>query len=138
MTSAPEAFLQPTDTFSHRHIGPDETEVAAMLAELRLASLDELIDETIPAQIRVRRPLKIGPARAERELGLELRALARENRPLRSLIGQGYHGTIVPGGDPAQRAREPGLVHAVHALPGRDLAGPPRGAARTSRRWSST
>ena len=68
-----------------------------MLGELRLASLDELIDETIPAQIRVRRPLKLGPGRAERELALELRALARENRLLRSLIGQGYHGTIVPG-----------------------------------------
>ena len=41
---------------------------------------------------------------------------------LKSCIGQGYHGTHTPGRHPAQRAREPGLVHRLHALPGRDLA----------------
>jgi glycine dehydrogenase len=97
VTSAADAYLEPTDTFPRRHIGPDEREIGVMLAELGLASLEELIEETIPAQIRLRRPLELGAARGERELGLELSALARKNRPLRSFIGQGYHGTVVPG-----------------------------------------
>ena len=47
-----------------------------------------------------------------------------------SMIGLGYYATITPAGDPPQRAREPGLVHRLHAVPAGDLAGPPRGAAQ--------
>ena len=46
------------------------------------------------------------------------------------MIGLGYHGTITPGGDPAQRAGGPELVHRLHAVPARDLPGPARGAAQ--------
>ena len=52
------------------------------------------------------------------------------NEVWRNYIGMGYYGTHTPRGDPAQRAREPGLVHRLHAVPGRDLAGPARGAAQ--------
>ena len=55
--------------------------------------------------------------------------MADENQVFRSCIGQGYSDVIVPPVDSAQHPREPGLVHPVHALPGRDLPGTPRSAA---------
>ncbi|MGH7177792.1 MAG: hypothetical protein ACREJC_10460, partial [Tepidisphaeraceae bacterium] len=42
------AILKPTDTFVHRHVGPDDAEVRAMLSTLGVGSLDELIDQTVP------------------------------------------------------------------------------------------
>ncbi len=56
---SPLARLAPTDTFVRRHVGPDEAEIAQMLGQLGLASLDELIDETVPAGIRLDRPLEL-------------------------------------------------------------------------------
>ncbi|MEO1007254.1 MAG: aminomethyl-transferring glycine dehydrogenase [Planctomycetota bacterium] len=88
--------LGPTDTFVHRHIGPDEAEVADMLGTLGYASLDALIEAAVPAQIRTNAPLDVGPARGEHELLAELRQLASKNEVRRSYIGMGYHGTIVP------------------------------------------
>ena len=54
----------------------------------------------------------------------------RRNRPAEPMIGLGYHGTVTPAGDPAQRARGPDLVHRLHAVPAGDLPGPARGAAQ--------
>jgi glycine dehydrogenase len=79
-----------------RHVGPDAAEVARMLETLGYGSLDELIDATIPASIRMRRPLMLGPERSEYELLNELRKLALKNQVLRSFIGMGYHDCIVP------------------------------------------
>ncbi|HYH82353.1 MAG TPA: aminomethyl-transferring glycine dehydrogenase, partial [Longimicrobium sp.] len=84
------------DTFVRRHIGPNGAEVAEMLETLGLGSLDELIDATVPAAIRLRRPLLLGPERSEYELLSELRKLAGKNKVFRSFIGMGYHDTIVP------------------------------------------
>ncbi|MCZ6597104.1 MAG: glycine dehydrogenase (aminomethyl-transferring), partial [Planctomycetota bacterium] len=91
--------LRPTDTFPRRHIGPDESEVRAMLDVLGFGSLDELVERTLPAAIRSQEPLpsfSAGEPRGEHEFLRELRSLARENRVFRSYIGLGYHGTIVP------------------------------------------
>jgi glycine dehydrogenase len=88
--------LTHTDTFVRRHIGPDAAEVETMLDALGYGSLDELIDATIPASIRMRRPLRLGPERSEYELLNELRRLASKNQVLRSFIGMGYHDCIVP------------------------------------------
>ena len=90
-------LLTPSDTFIHRHIGPSESDVRAMLDELGLASLDELIEQTIPASIHEREPLAVGPPRGEHELLQELRGIASKNQVLRSLLGMGYSDTIVPG-----------------------------------------
>ena len=92
--------LAPSDTFRHRHIGPSDAEIAEMLARIGCASLDELIDQTVPRAIRLEKPLSLAGL-SERELGerevLErLRALASRNRVLRSCIGMGYSDTIVP------------------------------------------
>ncbi|HYW10202.1 MAG TPA: hypothetical protein VE913_24770, partial [Longimicrobium sp.] len=85
-----------TDTFVRRHIGPDEGEVREMLDTLGYSSLDALIADTVPASIRLDRPLKLGPERSEYELLNELRAMVSENRVFRSFIGMGYHDCIVP------------------------------------------
>ena len=88
--------LAPTDTFVHRHIGPDEAEVAEMLGLLGYDSLDALIEAAVPSQIRTDAPLSVGPARGEHELLAELKRMASKNEVRRSYIGMGYHGTIVP------------------------------------------
>jgi glycine dehydrogenase len=88
--------LTHTDTFVRRHIGPNGAEVAEMLETLGYGSLDELIDATVPASIRLNRSLQLGPERSEYELLSELRKLAQKNKVFRSFIGMGYHDTIVP------------------------------------------
>jgi glycine dehydrogenase len=93
------SFLAPLDTFERRHNGPSEADVAAMLATLGVRSLDALIDETVPASIRLRGGLSrelLPDGRGERELLDELAAMAARNRVLRSYLGLGYHGTLVP------------------------------------------
>ncbi|HEX6751439.1 MAG TPA: hypothetical protein VF092_29375, partial [Longimicrobium sp.] len=88
--------LTHTDTFVRRHVGPDAAEVAQMLESLGYGSLDELIDATVPASIRLGRALELGPERSEYELLNELRKLAQRNKVFRSFIGMGYNDTIVP------------------------------------------
>jgi glycine dehydrogenase len=90
------SLLDPSDTFVHRHIGPDSAEVAGMLARLGYESLEALVDDTIPAAIRQQGSLQIGPARGEHELLGELRAIAQQNEVKRSLIGMGYYESITP------------------------------------------
>ena len=88
--------LAPSDTFAPRHLGPRSADVAAMLATLGLGSLAELADATVPARIRLTRPLELGPALTEHRLLEELHTLASDNHVLRSFIGQGYYDTITP------------------------------------------
>ena len=86
----------PGDAFARRHIGPTQDDVRAMLETVGCASLDDLIDSTIPADIRLRRPLSLPAARSEHELLAELAAIAGKNQIFRSLIGMGYHDCITP------------------------------------------
>jgi glycine dehydrogenase len=88
--------LPALDVFAPRHIGPGPDELRRMLAELGLPSLDALVDETVPASIRLRRPLALPPARGEEQALADLRALAAQNRVRRSFLGQGYHDTATP------------------------------------------
>ena len=90
------SLLNPSDTFIHRHIGPSDAEIQAMLDALGIASLDELADQTIPGDIHIQEDLDLGEARGEFELLEELRGIAGQNRLLRSLIGTGYYDCIVP------------------------------------------
>ncbi|MGA2188954.1 MAG: aminomethyl-transferring glycine dehydrogenase [Steroidobacteraceae bacterium] len=86
----------PAVDFARRHIGPAGADVAAMLAFLGLESLDELIGQTVPDSIRMTRPLEVGPALSESEVLAHLKALSDKNDIRTSLIGMGYHGTVVP------------------------------------------
>ena len=91
--------LAPSDTFARRHIGPGDSDVTAMLAELGYKSLDELTAATVPAGIRLAKPLQLGDRLplAENELLEELQTLSADNQVLRSFIGQGYYDCITPG-----------------------------------------
>ncbi|KAA3620560.1 MAG: glycine dehydrogenase (aminomethyl-transferring) [Proteobacteria bacterium] len=88
--------LEQHGDFVRRHIGPDADDVAAMLAELQLSSLDELVDLAVPASIRTERPLEIPGPRSERGTGTYLRRMRHRNRVFVSMIGAGYHGTVMP------------------------------------------
>lgn len=90
-------LLAPQDTFVRRHLGPNAQEVATMLATIGVGSLDELIDATVPAAIRLSRPLQLPGPRAESEVLAELRAMARKNQLYRSYLGMGYYDTLTPG-----------------------------------------
>ena len=91
-----EALLDASDTFVHRHIGPSDRDVSEMLSSLGYASLDQLVDATVPAAIRLDEPLRLGPPRGEHETLAELRLIAEKNDVYRSYIGLGYYDTIVP------------------------------------------
>ena len=85
----------PYDFANRRHIGPSPAEMALMLKAVGVASLDQLIDETVPAAIRQSVPLKWAPL-AEHELLARMREVADKNKVMTSLIGQGYYGTVTP------------------------------------------
>ena len=116
-----------TDEFVRRHIGPSADDVAVMLKAVGVPSIDDLLDETLPASIRSVEALGPPDAVPEHVALDRLRTLAKANATVTSLIGMGYTGTITPAGDRPQRAGEPGVVHGVHAVPARDQPGPPRG-----------
>src|SRR4051812_49165241 len=84
------------DSFAHRHIGPNRQARAEMLATLEFENLDELIDATVPKNIRLDRPLDLPEAKSESEALDELRALAKKNTIARSFIGAGYSDAITP------------------------------------------
>jgi len=86
----------PYDFANRRHIGPSADEMAEMLKVVGASSLDELIAQTIPPGIRQSEPLDFGRALTERGALDRVREIANKNRVLTSLIGQGYHGTIMP------------------------------------------
>ncbi|OJT19880.1 glycine dehydrogenase (aminomethyl-transferring) [Archangium sp. Cb G35] len=84
------------ESFSDRHIGPDEKELHGMLKAMGVGSLDELIDQTVPAAIRSKEPLKIAVANSEHDALAVLEAIASKNQLLRSFIGMGYYDTQTP------------------------------------------
>ena len=94
MTFTPVAY-DTYDFANRRHIGPSPSEMEAMLKAIGVASLDALIDETVPASIRQDRALN-WPALREHELLAKMREVAGKNRVMTSLIGQGYYGTVTP------------------------------------------
>ena len=82
--------------FVRRHIGPNASETAAMLAEIGRPSLAALADAAVPSAIRLTTPLTQPIAKAEYEALAELRSIAVQNQVFRSLIGMGYYDTITP------------------------------------------
>ena len=88
--------LDSGDGFASRHIGPSPDERDAMLEAIGAPSLDALIDEVVPASIRLTRPLNLPEAESEHLYLRRLARLARGNRTFRSYIGLGYHDTVTP------------------------------------------
>ncbi len=89
------AFAHP-DRFVSRHNGPRDEEIAGMTKTVGYDSLEALISATVPAEIRIKRPLQIGQARSEYEALADLKAIAHKNQVLRSYIGMGYSNCITP------------------------------------------
>jgi glycine dehydrogenase len=83
-------------SFSDRHIGPGKQETAEMLKSIGVNSIDELINQTIPSDIRLSEGLSIGEAVDETTYINNLRKLAAKNKMFRTYIGLGYYGTITP------------------------------------------
>jgi glycine dehydrogenase len=84
------------DVFVNRHIGPNAADTGKMLSTLGVSSLDQLVDETVPASIRRQSPLHLPPAVSEHELLRELAAIGAKNQIFRSFIGMGYHDCVTP------------------------------------------
>ena len=83
-------------SFQSRHIGPNAHARDQMLAAIGVASLDELIDQTIPPGIRLAAPLELPAAESEHEYLRRLRGIAGRNRVFRSYLGMGYSDCITP------------------------------------------
>jgi glycine dehydrogenase len=85
-----------THSFASRHIGVGEAEIEKMLRVLGVASLDDLIDKTVPQAIRLNRELDLPPALTEAEALTKLKAIADNNQVYRSFIGMGYSNCLTP------------------------------------------
>ena len=82
--------------FIQRHIGPSESEQRKMLADLGLSTIDELVREIVPDSILLRGDNNLPEPCSEQQALEELKEIAEHNIVRRSLIGQGYYGTITP------------------------------------------
>ena len=93
--------LHQTDFFEDRHHGGRRSELtdaalAQMLATIGLDSIEELIDQTVPAAIRLARPLNLPAPKSEMQFLTDFRKLAQQNKVFKSYIGTGYYDTITP------------------------------------------
>ncbi|HCI13005.1 MAG: glycine dehydrogenase (aminomethyl-transferring) [Gallionellales bacterium GWA2_60_142] len=85
-----------TDQFVTRHNGSNAADVQAMLKKISASTLDALIDQTVPAAIRLQQPLNLPEGMSEHDYLLHLRGIAAKNKLYKSYIGQGYYNTVLP------------------------------------------
>jgi glycine dehydrogenase len=85
-----------TNSFQLRHIGPSKKEQEKMLQTIKIDSLDQLINETVPDNIRLKSELDLAPAMSEYEYLAHIKELSEKNKVFKSYIGLGYHEAIVP------------------------------------------
>ena len=88
--------LEDHAAFAGRHVGPGDVDLGDMLDTVGAGSLDELVDQTVPASIRLAGPLALPAPLTEAEAIARLRQVASRNTVMTSLIGLGYHDTITP------------------------------------------
>ena len=109
--------------FIRRHIGPSEADVEQMLAELGCTSVDDLINKVVPADIVSERALELDAPRSERATSTYLRNLRHRNQVFVSMIGCGYHGTVMPPVIRRNAFEKPGLVYGIYPLSSRGQSG---------------
>ncbi len=85
-----------TDAFALRHLGPRESDLNHMLKTIGVATLDQLIYETIPDDIRLKNDLNLEAPMSEFEYLTHIQELGKKNKVFKSYIGLGYHPTIIP------------------------------------------
>ncbi|KAI3661172.1 hypothetical protein MP638_005609 [Amoeboaphelidium occidentale] len=96
LASLKKSIYEPLDSFEKRHLGSNESEVKAMLKQLKLSSMDELIAKTVPSSILVKQELKVGDGIPENEIIQRLKNMASRNLLYKSYIGMGYYDTLTP------------------------------------------
>ena len=96
MTAPSLSALEQHDEFIGRHIGPCAAEMSQMLAAIGAKSIEQLIDQTVPAAIRLPADLPLPAPKREHEALAELKAIASKNVIARSCIGMGYYDTLTP------------------------------------------
>ena len=84
------------DKFVSRHIGPRNNDIQEMLKVIGVPSLDILIDQTIPSNIRLDKPLNLPNGLTEREYYRKIMKLAKKNKVFNTYIGMGWYDTITP------------------------------------------
>ncbi|HRH49464.1 MAG TPA: aminomethyl-transferring glycine dehydrogenase [Panacibacter sp.] len=89
-------FEQQSAEFKKRHIGPNETDTQQMLQTIGVGSMAELISNTVPAAIRMQKPLNIPQAIGENEYLQLIKEMSTKNKVFKTYIGQGYYDTITP------------------------------------------
>jgi glycine dehydrogenase len=85
------------EQFKNRHIAPNAADTQEMLKTIGVKSIDELIDQTVPANIRLKQALRLPEALSEANYLSKLKQTASKNKVFKSYIGQGYYGVQVPG-----------------------------------------
>lgn len=85
-----------TNNFVDRHLGPRPEEVEQMLKKIGVSSMEQLIDETVPAAIRLQKPLDLPKGLNEYEYLQHIKALGAKNKIFKTFIGMGYYNTITP------------------------------------------
>ena len=85
-----------TDLLVNRHVGITETDEQLMLQKIGVKSIDELIDKTIPSDIRIKQPLDLPEAMTEYEFAKHINELAAMNKLFTTYIGMGWYNTITP------------------------------------------
>jgi glycine dehydrogenase len=85
------------EAFENRHISPNADDTKKMLETVGVNTLDQLIEETVPAKIRLKNPLNLPKALSEFDYLNNLKVTASKNKVFKSYIGQGYYDTITPG-----------------------------------------
>jgi len=90
------SVLELNDTFVRRHIGPSDDERDYMLNQINMPSMEELVKQTVPANILSSEPLALEAARTETEALKHLHQMISANELKKSFIGMGYYDTVVP------------------------------------------
>ncbi|NAW59944.1 MULTISPECIES: aminomethyl-transferring glycine dehydrogenase [unclassified Vibrio] len=88
--------LSTQNEFVARHNGPNTNDQQKMLEAINAVSLDALIQETVPAQIRLEKPMALAAAQSEADMLRTIKAFAAQNQIKRTFIGQGYYNTFTP------------------------------------------
>ena len=88
--------LQQTDHFEDRHNGQFDQDFSQMLEAVGVDTIDELIEQTVPANIRLARPLNLPAPKGEHAFLSDFKKLAQQNKIFTSYIGQGYYDTLTP------------------------------------------
>src|SRR5213595_387443 len=82
--------------FQRRHIGPNDKQLKEMLSTIGVSSLDELVNKTVPDEIRMQQELNLPPAMSESDYLRHIKDISLKNKIFKNYIGQGYYDTITP------------------------------------------